>query len=177
MTAPTSHLDAAAKLGVPVSEISDVATSPAGVVIVTTDGVSYIDVPGDSPDGDGKSGLMYLSAPTEKYSGSFPLYAMPVESDEAKPAKQAAAAVTTALATSRAELVARAKELGVSVNGRTKTENIPKLIADAEAALTAPDGDGAVDPDDGEAGDPDDGEAGDPDDGEAGDPDDGDGDE
>ena len=137
MTAPTTHLDAAAKLGVPVAEISDVAASPAGTVIVTTDGVSYIDVPASSPDSEGKTGLMYLSAPGEKYTGSFPVYALPAEPDDAKPAKQAAAAVTTALSAGRLELVARAKELGLTINGRTKTEAIAQLIADKEAALAA----------------------------------------
>jgi hypothetical protein len=178
MTAPTTHLDAAALLGVPVAEISDVATSPAGTVIVTTDGVSYIDVPASSPDSDGKTGLMYLSAPAEKYTGSFPVYALPAEPDDVKPAKQAAAAVTTALAAGRVELVARAKELGLTINGRTKTETIAQLIADKEAALAAEDdGDGDSEDGDSEDGDSEDGD-GEDGDGDGDDqPDDGEGDE
>ena len=170
MTAPTSHLHAARTLGVPVTEISDVASSPAGTVIVTTDGVSYIDVPAGKPDSEGKSGLMYLSAPGETYTGSFPVYALPADDDTAKPATAAAAAVTaatkSAAAAERGPLVARAKELGLKINGRTKTETIAQLIADAEAAL---DNENA---DDSAAGDGDDGDA-DGDDGDA-DGDDGD---
>lgn len=146
MTAPTAHLDAARTLGVPVTEISDVADSPAGTIIVTVDGASYVDVPADRPDSEGKTGLMFLAAPKEKYSGSFPVYAAPVEDDEPQPAKRAAAAVTAAVAQSRQQLVDRAKELGLTINGRTKTENIAALIAAAEANLApAEDGDGDAD--------------------------------
>lgn len=135
MTAPTAHLDAARTLGVPVTEISDVADSPAGTIIVTVDGASYVDVPADRPDGDGKTGLMFLAAPKEKYSGSFPVYAAPAENEDEdpKPAKKAADAVVAAVEQSRQLLVERAKELGLKINGRTKTENIVAMIAEAEA--------------------------------------------
>lgn len=145
MTAPTAHLDAARTLGVPVTEISDVADSPAGTIIVTVDGASYVDVPADRPDSDGKTGLMFLAAPKENYSGSFPVYAAPVENEDEdpKPAKKAAEAVVASVGQSRQLLVDRAKELGLKINGRTKTENIAAMIAAAEAAG------GVVDPDPG----------------------------
>jgi hypothetical protein len=74
---------AAARLGIKEREVRDVLDSPAGVVIVTTDGVSYIDVPEDRPDVDGKTGLMFLSAPKEGYSYAFPIFAQPEPEPEA----------------------------------------------------------------------------------------------
>lgn len=134
MTKPTAHLDAARTLGVPVEEILDVAPSPAGTIIATTDGATYVDVPDDRPDNDGKTGLMFLVPPTETYTGSFPVYAQSVPAEGSKPAVQAAAAVTAVVDQSRKALVDRAKELGLTITGRTKTENIAALIAAAESA-------------------------------------------
>jgi hypothetical protein len=57
--------DAARLLGCKPSEIESIADSPAGVVITTTDNVAMIDVPVDHPDGEGKTGLMLLAAPSE----------------------------------------------------------------------------------------------------------------
>jgi hypothetical protein len=121
------HTTAAARLGVPVSEVRDVLPHEAGQVIVTTDGVTYIDVPADRPDGAGKSGLMYLSAPTEKYSDAFPVYTAP-ELDEV----DRDAGVMT-----KADLVARAKELGIEATGKWGEAKLLKAIADAEAASAA----------------------------------------
>ncbi|MGH2794821.1 MAG: hypothetical protein ACRDKG_11005, partial [Actinomycetota bacterium] len=71
--------DGAAILSVREDEIANVYHSPAGVVIVTTDGVSYVDVPADAPDADGKTGLMFLAAPKPGNTYVFPIYAQPVE--------------------------------------------------------------------------------------------------
>ncbi len=71
---PTEE-QAVAKLGCPIEEIGAVADTDAGVVILMADGSSYIDVPADQPDAEGKTGLMYHDAPHEDYSGTFPVYA------------------------------------------------------------------------------------------------------
>lgn len=82
-------IEAAARLlGCKPDEVARVDDSPAGQVIVTRDGTSYIDVPDDNPDGEGKTGLMLLAAPSEKPVkrvdghtswNSFPLYVMPAD--------------------------------------------------------------------------------------------------
>jgi hypothetical protein len=81
---------AARLLGVPRSEISEVTDAPAGDVIVTEDAARYVVVPDDQPDARGKTGLMYLVAPTTGYTGSFPVYAQPgaVATDAAEPEPQ-----------------------------------------------------------------------------------------
>ena len=58
----TTPADAAAArlLGVNPSELLDVADGPNGIVITTTDGVRYIVVPAEHPDGEGKTGVMIL---------------------------------------------------------------------------------------------------------------------
>lgn len=71
--------DAAKLLSVNPGEIRSVEEAPGGTVIVTTDGVSYIHVPEDQPDEEGKTGLMLLAAPKENYVYAFPIYAQPVE--------------------------------------------------------------------------------------------------
>ena len=116
--------DAAALLGVPVSEVRSVESSPAGDVVVTTDGVAYLVVPADQPDGAGRSGLMYLSAPHERYGDSFPVYTAPGADDEA-----AGEAVL-----SKAELLARAKEHGIQATGNWGEAKLAAAIAEAEAA-------------------------------------------
>lgn len=59
----TSTAQAATFLGVKATEVDDVLESPAGPVIVMATGVTYVVVPDDQPDGDGKTGLMYLAKP------------------------------------------------------------------------------------------------------------------
>lgn len=137
MTAPTLHLEAAARHSIPVSEILDVLDSPAGQVIRTTDGASYVDVPADRPDGDGKTGLMFLAPPTTPYTGSFPLYTQPVADAEpaGKPAKSTAAAPSATK--SRSDLVARAKELKIELRPRMSVDAIAEAIAEAEATVAA----------------------------------------
>lgn len=145
MTPSTAHLEAARLLGVPTSEIRDVTDSPAGRVIVTSDGVSYLDC--IEPDGAGRTGLMYLAAPTEKYSGAFPVYTAPApaedgaaapDNDDATPKVAAlAAAIVEAKAPAKKERAALAKKaagLGITVTRDMDAAALAAAIADAEAA-------------------------------------------
>lgn len=66
---------AATRLGVPEREVVDVADHDHGTVITTTDGVAYIDVADDTPDADGKVGLMFLALPRPGMLTSFPVFA------------------------------------------------------------------------------------------------------
>lgn len=77
---------AAKALSLEESEISDVVDSDAGPLITTTDGQTYIVVPEDQPDADGKTGVMFAKAPHEKYGGTFPVYAQPGADEEAEEA-------------------------------------------------------------------------------------------
>ncbi len=78
---------AAARLGIPADEVVDFLEDEAGLVITTSDGQSYIVVDEDHPDADGKTGLMFLAAPSETYAGGFPVFAQPAEQDEATDAE------------------------------------------------------------------------------------------
>lgn len=73
----TDYTEVARALGVKPDEIVDVTDSPAGLLITTAPATTYIEVPADRPDADGKTGLMFLAAPTERYRGTFPVYAQP----------------------------------------------------------------------------------------------------
>ena len=85
--------DAAELLGVPESEIVEVLDGPAGDLISTTDGQTYVHLPADSPDASGRSGLMFLQPPHDGYIGPFPVYdgtvtTAPVVDDGAKPRRR-----------------------------------------------------------------------------------------
>lgn len=67
--------EAAKLLSIEESEVHDVADSPAGTVVKTHDGATYIIVPKSSPDAEGKHGVMFLTAPHENYGGTFPVFA------------------------------------------------------------------------------------------------------
>lgn len=131
---------AAARLGLPESEIRETYEHEAGPVIVTKDGIAYIDVPADQPDGEGKTGVMYLSAPHDRYGDAFPVYAAPELLDED--------VVRDTPVMTKADLVARAKELGIDATGKWGEPKLLKAIAEAEAAASAGGQAG------GEAGDP-----------------------
>lgn len=73
---------AAARLGIPASELAEVYDTPAGWVFVGVDGSRLIDVPADSPDGDGKTGLMFFTLPHDRYRGTFPVYVQPLEAED-----------------------------------------------------------------------------------------------
>ena len=127
--------DAAALLGVPVAEVRSVDPSPAGDVIVTIDGVAYVVVPEETPDGAGRSGVMYLAAPHERYGDAFPVYTAPADPDDVGEVGRDGAVLT------KAELLARAKELGIEATGRWGEAKLAAAIAAAEAG-SSPAGDG-----------------------------------
>lgn len=61
-------------LGCSSSELVDVLDSPAGPVFRMSDGNRYINVAEDTPDADGKSGLMFLEAPSANYQGQMAVF-------------------------------------------------------------------------------------------------------
>lgn len=67
--------DGARLLKVPEDEVALVEDSPAGTIVTTTDGARYVHA--DEPDADGKTGLMFLVAPSPNYHGPFPVYTQP----------------------------------------------------------------------------------------------------
>lgn len=146
---------AAALLGVPVREVRDVANSPAGDVITTTDGVAYLIA--DTPDAEGKTGLMLLAAPsaaslvagdpeqgtTTAWNG-FPVFvsdALDVEVvDEPGPSDVADDGLD---ALTLDELTALAADLDVKASGRSNQAKHESLVAGirakrAEAAQADP---------------------------------------
>lgn len=155
--------EAAHRLGVPVAEIADVLDSPAGMVYVTTDGQSYVDV--IEPDGDGRTGLMFLAAPTEKYADTFPVYTAPAD-DVLEPITDGERVTEPATGSGDRDpvvaeynqLAARARELGIKFRKNASSAKLAALIAAAEAGTAPADDDG--DPADDEQDDPD-GESGD----------------
>lgn len=71
--------DGARALRIEDREVANVLDAPAGMVVQTTDGVTYVVVPEDRPDADGKTGVMFLVPPTDRYRGTFPVYSQPRE--------------------------------------------------------------------------------------------------
>lgn len=141
MTPPTKHIDAAARLGVPVNEVTKVEDSPAGLIITTFDGVRYVDVPESTPDAAGRSGLMLLVAPTKTYGGSLPVYSQPgAEADVDDDA------VPVARADLRSEIIQVLEGLGLlgnAVDDRLATvegrlDRLDSAARVAEASSTAP---------------------------------------
>jgi hypothetical protein len=69
------------------SEVIDAFDSEAGLVVAMFDGTQFIIVPDDRPDAEGKTGLMFFTAPDvpgdKGYTGDFPVYAQPLETDPA----------------------------------------------------------------------------------------------
>ncbi len=133
---------AALRLGVPVAEIADVLDSPAGLVYVTTDGQSYVDVV--EPDGAGRTGLMYVSAPWEHYSDTFPVYTAPVDDDDLEPITDGERITEPVVPTGDRDpvaveydlLVARARDLGIKFRKNASSARLAELIAAAEAGDT-----------------------------------------
>lgn len=76
MTQPTKA-DGARALSIEENEVEAVADSPAGLIVVTTDGVRYIVVDEDNPDAAGRCGVMFLVPPKLPYHGTFPVYSQP----------------------------------------------------------------------------------------------------
>lgn len=73
-----SRIEAAEKLGIPVNEVTDVAASQAGDIIVTNDGQGYIVVPEDNVDAAGRHGVMYLTVP-DNYGDAYSVYSPPAD--------------------------------------------------------------------------------------------------
>ena len=121
---------AAALMGIPTFEIASIDDSPAGDVVVTTAGTAYIIVPADTPDGDGRTGLMYLSAPHVGYTGPFPIYTMPAEDTEESSDGERDGGVVAG----KDELLARARDLGIDAKGNWGEKRLIEAIAAAEAA-------------------------------------------
>lgn len=146
-----NETEAAGLLGCKVVEVEHVAESPAGTVIKTRDGTAYVVVPAAAPDGEGKTGLMLLAAPSAGpltvHEGRTVWNGFPVrvadageladpesDDDDAGPA--------TTVVSLRAELeektigelrdMARARELDVPM--RTKEPIIEALLAAAGEA-------------------------------------------
>ena len=72
----STRADVCAKYGLADRELVDFLDSPGGFIFETADGIRLIDVPDDTPDGDDKTGLMYLQPPVLElgYQGGFPVY-------------------------------------------------------------------------------------------------------
>ena len=128
-------ITAAAVLGVPTSEVARVDDSPAGDVVVTTDGCAYIVVPDDRPDGAGQTGLMFLSAPHEHYAGAFRVYTAPADDVPVEPAADVETRDTGA--PTRDELLEQARELGIEVNARWGDKRLIEAIDTARAEQAA----------------------------------------
>jgi hypothetical protein len=127
---------AAAMLGVPETEVRDVLDSPAGDVIVTTDGVSYVHA--TVPDGAGATGLMFLSAPHDGYTPGFPVYTMPEEPEPGDVSDDdATGAERDAGVTAKDQLIDRARDLGITVSSRWGERRLLEEITAAEAAAAA----------------------------------------
>lgn len=138
------------------SEVASVADAPAGLVIATTDGTGYVLVPDDQPDAEGKTGLMLLSAPSEKpvavvdgctLWNAFPVYVSPVPLADEESADAEEVAEVDAEARVRSELDERgigelrdlAKARDLDVDMRSKQAIVDALVAaevsDAVGAL------------------------------------------
>lgn len=130
-------IEAAARLGVPVAEVADVLDHELGPVIVTTDGVSYVDVA--DPDGAGATGLMFLAAPHTEYRGGFPVYTAPepLDDDTVELADDGARDAGV-IDVDPDELVrTRARDLGIKFRKNTPIDRLVELIATAEADTVA----------------------------------------
>ena len=125
--------EAARLLGAAEREVLWTEDSPAGVVIATFDGSSYLVVPENAPDGAGKTGLMFLAAPTENYAGSFPVYAAPAGEEDS--------AVLDTQTLDKPALIALAEQRGVAVDRRWSAARIAHALTEAE--LPPPAGDSA----------------------------------
>ncbi len=125
----------------PEHEIIAVADSPAGDMITTFDGNTFVVVPDDAPDFDGKTGLMFLVPPVppngRPYVGDFPVFTNPP--DDAYPSPEEIESEGRELgiesSASKDELIDRARELGISVNLRWGERRLIEEIAAAEATL------------------------------------------
>ena len=116
---PELHQAAAALVGAPLDEVINVEAHPHGLIIYTSDGGSYIDVPEDRPDALGQSGLLiYETATWHPVTDGWTMH-LPAFVD---PAPQAAAAADP---WTLAELQAEAEKRA----GRVNRNAYPQLLA------------------------------------------------
>ena len=125
--------EAAHTLGMAEREIDDVLDSPAGPIVKTTDGQTYVIVPADHPDAEGKTGLMFLAAPHDRYIGTFPVYAQPGSEIIADALGQDAESIERDLGIDlsifdKPELLAHARQLGVEVKDSWTSAKIIEAI-------------------------------------------------
>lgn len=126
-------------LGCADSELVEILDSPAGPVFVMADGTHYINVPADRPDFNGKTGLMFASAPVVNnqygWVGDFPVYAN-------APAEITAEIATRDLtdadleAKSKEELLDQARDLGIDADGRWGHKRLVEAITARLTAVT-----------------------------------------
>lgn len=145
---------AAALLGIPVREVTSVASSPAGDVITTHDGVAYLLAA--VADAEGKTGLMLLAAPSEAslvagdpetgtittWNG-FPVFASDelteAPADGEPPAGPAGDVVDDGLeALTLDELKVIAADLDVQAAGRSNHDKHASLVAGIRAKRAEP---------------------------------------
>lgn len=137
--------EAAMFLGAPEHEIVDVYDTPAGTCIVTSDGNTVIVVPVDIPDGDGKTGLMFLTAPDVPggYRGDFPVFVNPPEEEDTMIAPSASAdtrdvGVSDLSGMSKDQLIDYAtREFGVTMKANWGIPRMLEAIADHQAEKDA----------------------------------------
>lgn len=120
--------DVAVMMGAADEEIVDFEDSPAGLIIYHRDGTSYIKVGDDTPDVNGRSGLMYLDPPSnyKDVPGAFPVY-------------QPGAAVFAGAydGMSKAELAGVAKSRGLDVKGNASKATLVEVLTADDALAGA----------------------------------------
>jgi len=138
----TTREDAAALLGAPVDEIAGVLTHEHGTVVVHRDGCAYLYA--DTPDADGKVGLMFLELPVgtngKPIVTSFPVFVPLVAEAEVLPAEAEAPAGDTGDGLdglTKDELVAYASERGVTLDKRKGADRLLAELREVLAALAA----------------------------------------
>lgn len=77
----TSPTEAARLLGVPEREVREVTEHAGSPVITMADHApkagrrhQYIVLPAGKPDANGNAGVLYFTAPHDRYNGTFPVY-------------------------------------------------------------------------------------------------------
>lgn len=142
-----TRADVCARYGLADRELVDFLESPAGLTFTTADGITLIDVPADTPDAVGKTGLMYLNPPQVElgYQGGFPIFANPEDETPAADAENGGDAgngeVDLASMT-KAQLVVLAAaafgaELSIKSTHAVLLEEVTALQADADAKAAA----------------------------------------
>lgn len=140
-----SRADVCAKYGLADRELVSFDESPGGLIFATSDGNSYIEVPEDLPDFDGKTGLMFLHAPNvdggRGYTGDFPVY---VSTPDPAGDVEGGAELEDLSALTNAQLIAHGAALDPPVVLDKKLNKTQLLTALADAAAAAVEAAGGV---------------------------------